>query len=100
MTPAMSSTICIGSAYWRHEPLPRATPSSPSANVFGPYFARRASASADVRPASTVTPSWLQGVVGLRACHAVGFAGVATVMTGDPFLDVARCRSIVSSVWV
>jgi len=54
-TPAANSTICIGSRYWRRNACQRGSVGG-SANLFGPYLARRASASACVSPCSTVTP--------------------------------------------
>ena len=71
MTPAMSSTTCIGSAYWRTNSVARDTFLA-AVNVFGPNFARRASASAEVRPLSTSTPCWRSASSGLMACQAVG----------------------------
>ncbi len=52
--PAMSSTICMGSAYWRVN-VCRRDAFFASSKPFFPYFARRASASAVVRPWSIVT---------------------------------------------
>ena len=41
--PATSSTICIGSPYWRRNALPASAPSAASANLFGPYLWRAGS---------------------------------------------------------
>ncbi len=54
--PATSSTICIGSRYWRTNARQRGSDAA-SANLFGPYFARRLSTSAAVRPAAGSTPN-------------------------------------------
>ncbi len=83
MTPETRSTICIGSLYWSRNSCPRDAFLA-AVNLFGPTFARRASASAEVRPASIATPCWRKASSGLRAYHAVGFVGVATVMTWIP----------------
>jgi hypothetical protein len=83
--PAASSTICIGSLYWRMNACQRGSLGA-SANLFLPYFAWRLSTSAADKPASSVTPSWPSVSSPVRACHAgaasppppVGAAPVAT----------------------
>ncbi len=73
--PATRSTICIGSAYWRVNGCQRDAFFA-SANVFFPYFARRASASADVRPTAGSTSRRLAASSGVSAYQATsGAAG-------------------------
>ena len=62
MMPATRSTICIGSAYWARNCCAREAFFA-EVNLFGPTLARRASASAEVRPLSTVDALLAQGVV-------------------------------------
>ena len=59
---ATSSTICIGSLYWRTNLL---QPDSflASANLFGPYCARRFSTSAALRPTLRIDALRLQRVL-------------------------------------
>ena len=72
--PAASRTICIGSLYWRTKACQRGS-LAPSANLFGPYLARRVSTSAVVRPWATVTPCRSSASVGVRLCQATVCSG-------------------------
>ena len=91
-TPAASSTICIGSRYWRRNACQRGSFGG-SANLFGPYLARRASASACVRPCSTVTPCRSSAACGVRACQITvpseGADGWSVIVSFLP--DRQRC---------
>ena len=93
--PAMRSTICIGSAYWRLNACQRDAFFA-SANVFVPNFARRASASADVSPPSMVTPWAASAASGSSACHA-GEADVAWADPADGPVGVVMASSPSSS---
>ena len=64
MTPAMSSTICIGSAYWRRELSASATPSWPRRRCSGRTSRAGRRPRPMVRPAVESTPSWLRGLLG------------------------------------
>ena len=61
-------------------------------NLFGPTLARRASASAEVRPCSTSTPCWRSASSGLRAYQAVA---PAAEVGGSP--RTVRCAVTTSS---
>ncbi len=74
--PAMRSTICIGSAYWRLK-VCQFEAFFASSKVFLPYLARRASTSADDRPTAGSTVRRLATSSGARACHETSGAGVA-----------------------
>ena len=72
--PRPSSTICIGSWYWRTNLL---QPDSflASANLFGPYWARRFSTSAPLRPLAGSTPCALSASSTGSVCQAGADAG-------------------------
>ena len=90
--PATRSTICIGSAYWRVNGC-SCEAFLASSKAFGPTLARRASASAVVRPRSTSTPCWRSASSVESACQAVpslvavpaAAVGVGVVACGHPF---------------
>ena len=54
--PAASSTICIGSRYWRTKACQRGS-ALLSASLFGPNRWIRVAASAELRPLCPATPS-------------------------------------------
>ena len=96
--PATSRTICIGSAYWRANCCQRDAFLA-SAKVFGPYFARRASASAVVRPvvgvdarAGCAASSGVERVPGGRPCRGVVAAAgwLGPVGRGHDFFPFLR----------
>ena len=67
--PATSSTICIGSLYWRRNARRRGSFSA-SANLLDPNFARRASTSASDRPFAASTPWAASASASAIPCHA------------------------------
>ena len=78
--PATSSTICIGSPYWRRNARQRGSVLA-SANLFGPYCWSRFAASAAVSPRAGSTPSRCATSSPLRV-NQVG-ASVAATPSGS-----------------
>ena len=75
--PATSSTICMRSWYWRTKTFQPGS-FSPSANLLGPYWSRRAVASAPESPVLASTPAWARASSGLSRKGARSLcAGVA-----------------------
>ena len=79
-TPAASRTICIGSAYWRRNACQRGSLGG-SANLFGPYLARRASTSAAAQAGVDRDPLAFERVVGRQGVPGDGRLGVAVAAT-------------------
>ena len=67
--PAASSTICIGSRYWRKNARQRGS-ASPAASLFGPHRRARAAASAVLRPRCPSAPSERRTWPAPSVCHA------------------------------
>src|SRR6476659_9703362 len=88
MMPATRRTSCIGSAYCAANRC-QGDAFSASANVLVPYCARRASASADVRPTAGSTPSRLVASTGDSAYQAASDTATAEPVAG-PLDEVIR----------
>ena len=67
--PAASSTICIGSRYWRRNACQRGSALA-AASLFGPNRRARAAASAELRPRCASAPSERRTSSALSVCHA------------------------------
>ncbi len=96
MTPATSSTICIGSAYWRAN-ICHLDAFFAWAKVLVPYCARRESASAEVRPAVGSTPRRLAASAGGSAYQAT--SGAAAAGAADPPAGAAAAVMTSSPSW-
>ena len=72
--PAASSTICIGSRYWRRNVCQRGS-ALPAASLFGPNRRARAAVSAELRPRSRSVPAQLRTSQALSVCHATSPGG-------------------------
>src|SRR4051794_1902641 len=97
--PATRRTICIGSSYWRTNARQRGSVAV-TVNLFGPYCARRAAASALARPRTASTSSPLVTCSGARVYHCssgrsrcAGASTVVAIVLHSPFrADAPPCR--------
>ena len=75
--PATSSTICIGSGYWRTNACQRGSVAA-TANLFGPYCSSRAAASATARPGVGVDAEPPRDLLGRQRVPALVGEAVAS----------------------
>ena len=91
-SPATSSTICIGSRYWRTKARQRGSDFA-SANLFGPWRSRRAAASSAERPRAAWTPRERATSGPGRTYHGRSPAGACTVLGAACVVATAPPRS-------